>query len=651
MPSLFICRREKDYPLIGEVSAAKGAGILVATDDFRVQRMASMDARVKEVLPIEQMESMLTVASDFLRVRESVNALLTGLHPRLPDYLLEWIKWAEGGDTTQRIQDALLLVRSYKILLSREIREIVLPRSLEARWEDDILLETARAEGVAVREARSFRYRLGAALGFYAVRRKILGKERLAYLPGSVIAPLKVLSLLWRIIRCKLSASGRSKADHEPGKVVFLLASSADKHVANAAVVMREFDRRNGYHAAALCWGAPGGCGKIKAMRLEAGNIEVWVTPEDAIASVRNYREVLRRFRDEESRFADAMPLVHQGVPLGRTLLPYVRKFLATDFLSRLVLYRAAKRYLEGNTPIALRTWGENILEPGIIFHELLNEGKSAGGKRNTLVFDYSVGINLPLPYDNTERRPDIVMLIGEKDREIYENNRGESKHACVVGFGRDRPMRDFRDRFTAVASAEALGVRGGKYNFFYIPSGCLRGYVSSKEHMSMATCLIEFAMASPDTVLVVKPHPAESELFWQDLLDHYRHPANVHLIDKRESAYHCINVSDVVITKFSTLALEAMEFGKVVVSVVLDREKRFQEIYGGAAETFTDSDSLASFLRNITSTEEVFEPWKRDRLGIQDAIRPKLLPQVDVPVEQVIVDKVVQSLGERMAV
>jgi len=633
------------------VSAGNCDKILVATDDFRVQRVASKDARVAEVLPIEQMESMFSVADDVMRIRARVNEWLTRSNCDIPGYLLEWIKWTEGGDTTQRIQDALLLVNSYKALLSREIREVVLPRSIQTMWEDDILLETARTEGIAVREVISFRYRLGVVFGLCAVRRKILGKERQLYLFGNVITLLKALSLFGRILRCKLSTLGEPKAAHKPGNVVFLLASSADKHVANAAIVMREFERRDGYSAVAVCWDAPCGCRKIQAMQLEAENIEAWITTKDVISSMRSYIDVLRRFREEGSRFSDDTSLIHESVHLGGLLRPVVRRFLATHLLSRLFLYCAAKRYLERITPAALRTWGENILEPGIIFHELLKEGQRVDGKRNTLVFDFAVGINLPIPYCNMERRPDLVMLISEKDRDIYEMNMGKSDNTAVVGFGRASLIQDFKRQFTVENSLEVLSVPLGRYNIFYVPSGYLRGHISPKEHESVATCLIDFAVSSPDTTFIIKPHPAESELFWQDLLDHYRHPANVHLIDKRESPYHCINVSDVVITKSSTLALEAMEFGKVIISVVLDREKRFQEIYGGAAETFTDLDALVSFLGNITSTEETFESWKQGRLRIQDAIRPKLLHKVDVPVEEVIVDRVVQSLGERVAV
>jgi hypothetical protein len=66
----------------------------------------------------------------------------------------------------------------------------------------------------------------------------------------------------------------------------------------------------------------------------------------------------------------------------------------------------------------------------------------------------------------------------------------------------------------------------------------------------------------------------------------------NVYLIDKNMLPFHALNAADLLITKLSTIALEAMLFKRPVVSILLDGGGRFR-IYGDAVEC---ADSVEAF-------------------------------------------------------
>ena len=69
----------------------------------------------------------------------------------IPQDLLYWIRHCEGGKTTQRIQDLLLLIRSYGYLIDTyNISSIVILSHPQAEWEDKVLTMIGQRRGIEV---------------------------------------------------------------------------------------------------------------------------------------------------------------------------------------------------------------------------------------------------------------------------------------------------------------------------------------------------------------------------------------------------------------------------------------------------------------------------------------------------------------------
>ena len=116
---------------------------------------------------------------------------------------------------------------------------------------------------------------------------------------------------------------------------------------------------------------------------------------------------------------------------------------------------------------------------------------------------------------------------------------------------------------------------------------------------------------------LLVKPHPGHHEGIVEEMIKHGNDLKNVFLINKKMLPYHALNAADLLITKFSTLGIEAMIFEKPVISVILDLEERWQ-IYQDAATYVFDAKKMYEFLEKIVHHNGFFLQWKKSQIRNQ---------------------------------
>jgi CDP-glycerol glycerophosphotransferase (TagB/SpsB family) len=89
-------------------------------------------------------------------------------------------------------------------------------------------------------------------------------------------------------------------------------------------------------------------------------------------------------------------------------------------------------------------------------------------------------------------------------------------------------------------------------------------------------------------------------------------------MVDKNMLPYHALNAADVLITKLSTIALEAMLFKRPVISILLDGEERFR-IYGDAVERVNSLEALTATLTMLVSDAGRRADWVENQLRNQE--------------------------------
>jgi len=608
---MLVCREPRDLHLLSRFRELKsGNRIVVASDDSLVQSVARLKPWVDEVCFLEEMESYYVVASEVIRILQVINQWLKSLADEekgVPEEILFWIKLAEGGMTTQRIQDMLLLIRSYQHLLrEHNVQRMVLSRRTGYSWEDGILIDTARRMDVSIQEVCPFSDRIGDKLGMTTVWhtvRPALARLKFCYLP-----------ILRARIRTSLRPPSRQKGDPE---IVFQLGSSANKHVENIVPLMHEFRQRGKYWPVALCWQASDGAAQIRREGLQADELEAWFPLSRLPQIIQQARQTWKRAKKRKVDFYQSSSISYKGIPLGPYLWPSMEYFFQEEIIKRLVLRISAEKYFTEHHPVGMKLWGYGILEYCAICNTIAKRASEV------LTFSWNWG-SVVSPY--FENKCDLYLAAGDLDRRRFNNLGIPSEQIAVARLARYDHLTNFTKDNRPVDSRKRLNLPlEGKFYLFFATSNIIRGSISAREQFLLADALIGFFKDHPDCVLIIKPHPEDNSGI-AERLTIYSEAANIKIVDRKMLPYHCINAVDAVVTKFSIVGIETMLLDKPLISVVLDNERRWQELYGNMAKCFYDIQDMLNFLNLIIQNPEERKHWEQEQQRIRrDFLSQKL--------------------------
>ncbi len=185
-----------------------------------------------------------------------------------------------------------------------------------------------------------------------------------------------------------------------------------------------------------------------------------------------------------------------------------------------------------------------------------------------------------------------------------------------VVGKARYEHLASFKENNNKLELPTLFSGKEVSRCIFYDPGAILRGYQSPAEYVELTNGLLKFVQENPEVGLIIKPHPAGStEVLKKIVLDFGCE--NVYLTDKKDLPYKYINLSDVVVTKFSTIGIEAMLLDVPVISVILDGEEKFK-MYEEAVEYIYSIDALKTLLHSVFKCNERYNDWRVDQIKRQ---------------------------------
>lgn len=594
---LLVCRGLGELPLLARLKPQPQCRYIVASDDLRVHLETAKYPWVAEVGYLEQMEAFYAVAGDVIKYLEVINQWLESLgnDPKgIPKELLSWIRACEGGMTTQRIQDLLLLIRSYQYLIDTyNIVSIIILSNPRAEWEDDVLIKVGQSTGVKVR---------------------IIGQFRLSILKARLLSCMKLLArepyYIFYIILAKIRGHLRNDKSEIPAKEIAVqLCSSEEKHVENILPLMKALKSR-GYSPVTLHWRASKVVERIQQEGLRAEELENFVPISSLWEAPFRVWLTWRQARRRRNEFLLHPGLQYHNISLGPLLWPSIRAFFGEELAQRYRLQQAAKQYFSGHFPKAIRAWGGGVLAEGAIALQSLNENQ------RPLNFFWIMG-SMETPYDSGCYCHDLLLAAGENQRQYFEKFGVPAERIVSVGLSRYEHLANFRRDYSPSQSRAYLNI-DQKYQsyFLYDSQASLRGYTTCQEQSKVTKALLIFAREHPSVALMIKPHPSHLPGWLEALIDYFAFP-NVYLIDKNMLPYHALNAANLLITKFSTIALEAMLFKRPVVSILLDEEERFR-IYDDAVERVNSVEALNEILTMMVSDTSRRTAWVENQLRNQ---------------------------------
>jgi len=597
---LIVCRSPKEISLLDRVRREPDCRYLVGSDDIRVHREVEKYPWIKGVCWLEQMESFYGVAPEVIKFLEIINQWLASLGDNrhgIPPELLFWIRHCEGGLTTQRIQDLLLLIRSYQYLLDTySISSIIILSHPQTEWEDQVLVEVGQRKGLKV---------------------EIIGCFRPSILKAKLVSWLKLLArepyAIYSILRTRLRPGLQTlEATDLKRPIAFQLCSSEDRHAENIIPLMKALKDKD-HAVGAFRWQVAARRDVLQKESLPAADLEKWVTFTSLLEAPFRVFLTWKRARKRRDELLTNPELSFRGVPVGPLLWPSVRYFFAAELSQRYRFLQAVKIYLASQLPKAIKIWGGGILPEGHIL--LQNLPKTP----RPLIFNWFFGTIHDNPYEAMLSAIDLFLAAGQAQKKYLERHGVPPERIALVGISRYDHLYTFKKEFDKSHSLSILNIPDDfSYYILFDPNATLRGYLSAQEQLSVTNTLLEFAGQHPELALLVKPHPSHRAGTLEGLIASFSLP-NVFLIEKKMLPYHALNAADLLITKLSMVGLEAMLLSRPVLTVVLDGEEHFK-IYGEAVENISSLAALKEILTMLVSEAGKKEAWVRDQLQRQKA-------------------------------
>lgn len=598
---LIICRDPSEISMISQLKHESDYRYIIASDDIMVQKIVSQYSWVDKVCWIERMDSLYKVSSDVITILDAVNRWLESLaddQKGISTDLLFWIRHAEGGMTTQRIQDLLLLIMSYQYLLNNyNVNKIILFRFHHIRWEDDVLIHTAQSMGIDVQEIKSLKYQI-----------KLLVKRSFPYMIYKAIREEK----LWQIKRT-IPVSSKTKNESE---IVFLLWCLGDRFIENMVPLMESFQKR-GFKSVALTWRATRSAEKIRQKGLYAEELETYLPSSSSWQALRRTFYTLTKATKKIKQFFALSQLQYQGVPLGPLLWPSVKYFFYIELPIRYKLKQAIMKYFMNHNVVAFAPLGGETFYPGRIALRNLNR------KKRPLVFLNWIGISMPQwPYSTKQTSIDLFLAAGQIQKRIAQERDGFSPtQVAMVGDWQYRHLRHWKKIYSIDKSRSLLSIPL-TYNFyiFYDFGRPLRGVLTTREQVLVINALLDFTKEHPSVALLIKPHPSHGSVRLEQLkqvTQYYRLP-NVFVIDKNILPCHALNSANIIITKHSTIGIEGMLLNKPIISVYLDGEKRWKSLFEEAAEYVETVGALRELLEKLIDDTKFFSQWIKEHIKRQ---------------------------------
>jgi hypothetical protein len=599
--------------------------VVVASDDIRVRQIANDHRSVDEVSPIELMESEYAVSDAVNGIIEQVNDWLE----RVEASTMTVQFWHPQFGYGRRIQEAILLIRSYEALLDSYDPETVVVRHQRiSYWETLVLSQTVERSSSALLKLDS-----PMVTGF-RFWRNYLGNGANTPLPP--IPGISQLSFLVTVVGwAKRLGSYQHRqmelnsTDTEGRAVGVQLLSDSPKHLEPWLALIGAIDERASLDGVGICWTNESGAASVSEQGHGVVELEAWYPLQaflrDTLCVIRSWMRA-KRHRDELD------DIEYRGVELAPIIWAKIYEYFHDSGYERVLFRRASRRHFDSQDYEYFKvSGGGNYTALGALCQRILGNMSP-----HTTRFHYR---GMPR-YTNDPCFIDVNDLyfpvgIRERDRLIRQGVDEDKTH--VVGMARYDEIKRFDSTTSNIDSFDRLELDDSweKYVFF-APGWIIRGKLSARELELVTRCLFEFASTHPGVAVIVKPHPNDTSDLIHSLGRLYE-VENVFILPKRASTYDCINVANVVVTKISSVGFEAIALKTPLIAIILDEGGTgWADQYGDAAKTFTGLDEMERFLDVVLSETEGEIPWfkdwerKRNRF-VRENFRPDTDPYQDI--------------------
>lgn len=556
------------------------SGLVVASDDWRVHAEAGVARQGNfEVVWLDQNETLFEAAPYVLEVLSEVNAWLKaqGDSCFLPVDLLYWVQHVEGGNTTQRISDAILEARAFLSLIDRfQPSCIVIGGSIHRYWEDDVIVSCANEKKIALRRLDRYNYR------------KLIQAVWQRFRPF-VVESYQLGLVLDAMARRRASRLGKKVANRY---VAIQMCTRVAGHFANTFPLVDSL-AREGLATVLVTYRVGRVVTEFRSKGYKVVELESWLPIRAFFKSMLAIGLSLRKLRSNHAAFLPRGAGGAYAQAIRPILLDSLRGFFVAELPQLIRLDAASRSFFGAHPPVAARLW-TNILYEGVLVFRAM----STVGARPVLF--RQVGLDLLTnPYIRNDIHVDLYFCASNAARRRLREEGETICEIIVSGSPSRQRIEEFALQNTVAQSRALLGIPVGvKLVVLCDAQAALKGYFSLAEQERLVRAAIEFAERHDDVYVLLKPHPTYQPGPVEAVIKG-RGAGRLLWIPARELPNHALNAADVLLTKFSTMTVDAMILGVPTICVLLDQDMRWA-IYGDAVDYAMTTDQLGRKLDEL---------------------------------------------------
>ncbi len=587
--SLLICRKTKSLNSLKSIIKRIAGEVVVATDSIELVEIARGIDRISKVLFLEKIESLYTVSDKVVTLLNEINLWLAEIANKkgLPSEIMFWPAHCEGGGSTQRIQDGLLLLNSY-ITIIQEVNpsEIIILKEQGYSFEETILTHCADHLGVGWRMINS----RSITLNIVDLRTRLYPL-------------LKEIYTVTLVVFYKIMYQYPLKRGEGKKNVVIQVCGSASNKVINHTVPLIKSLNKVGFEGIALCWGTGRSINTLRKNNITTIPLEKYVTWQMLLESW--YFAILAWKFSKTKRDSFLSGESCEYLVLRHALWQTMKDYLIGDVPRRYRLFSAASIYWRKNPACASRLW-TRVMPEGVIAYRAIPKDRPIfqfwqPGWPYQLYWPYKAR-DIPVDYTFALSSAHITQLIND------ENIPPDT--VTVVGMPWMKFIKDFSIANTKLASRQALNIPLDAKRYIFIDAfDSIRGYLSVAEQAFIMNCVIKLIINNPDVYFIVKARPSPQKGSFELFFSNNQQP-NLIVLPREDLPYHALNSADLIITKFSTLTVEGMILKVPSVGVILDGEKHFAFSENAMHYSYSIEDFIL-LIQGLISDIERFNTWR----------------------------------------
>lgn len=302
----------------------------------------------------------------------------------------------------------------------------------------------------------------------------------------------------------------------------------------------------------------------------------------------------MKNWHDLKSNKSLKESLIYQKIPIWEMVEDLLLFIFRTRFVELTEYIEILKRAIDTERPDIVIVWDDRS-----------RFGKTVVAtahlkKIPTLIAQH--GIIAGTPEDSGPTFADRMAVFGQYMKDCMVKGGAEPEKIIITG----SPMHDriVKNRFDKEKICNQLGIN--KYKKIVVFTTQLLG------QEMMLRNILKSLKNLPDIQLVIKLHPSENGKMHKRVVKEMNSDA---VVIKDVDLYGLLSASDVMLTEFSTTAVEAMIIGKPVIIINLDNKPEvIPFVQSGAALGVYKPENIASTIKDALYNEEIRKKLEEKR-------------------------------------